>query len=80
MNTDRMVTHNGGGNRPYRLSMKMSEALVNFMKTGKPSAKKLPQWLPYTPEDGNVMILNDKSYMTTDIDKNARKIVENNWL
>ena len=80
MNTDRMVTHNGGGNRPYRLSMKMSEALVNFMKTGKPSAKKLPEWLPYTPEDGNVMILDDKSYMTTDIDKNARKIVENNWL
>lgn len=79
MNTDRMVTHNGGGNRPYRLSMKMSEALVNFMKTGKPSAKRLPEWLPYTPETGNVMILNDKSYMTTDIDKNARKIVENNW-
>ena len=80
MNTDRMVTHNGGGNRPYRLSMKMSEALVNFMKTGKPSARKLPEWLPYTPDDGNVMILDDKSYMTTDIDKNARKIVENNWL
>jgi len=80
MNTDRMVTHNGGGNRPYRLSMKMSEALVNFMKTGRPSAKRLPEWLPYTPEDGNVMILDDKSYMTTDIDKNARKIVESNWL
>jgi GNAT superfamily N-acetyltransferase len=73
MNTDRMVTHCGGGNRPYRLSMKMSEALVNFMKTGVPSAKHLPQWEPYTPETGNTMILNDKSYMTYDIDKEARK-------
>jgi carboxylesterase type B len=50
------------------------------MKTGVPSAKRLPQWEPYTPETGNTMILNDKSYMTYDIDKEARKIVENNWL
>lgn len=80
MNTDRMVTHCGGGNRPYRLSMKMAEALLNFMRTGKPSARRLPKWEPYTPETGNVMVLNDKSYMTYDIDKEARKIVENNWL
>ena len=80
MNTDRMVTHNGGGNSPYKLSMKMSEALVNFMKTGKPSSRRLPEWEPYTPENGNVMILNNKSYMTSDPDKKAREIVENNWL
>jgi para-nitrobenzyl esterase len=75
-----MVTHNGGGNSPYRLSMKMSEALVNFMKTGKPSSRRLPEWDPYTPENGNVMILNNKSYMTSDPDKKARETVENNWL
>jgi para-nitrobenzyl esterase len=80
MNTDRMVTHCGGGNRPYKLSMKMAEALINFMKTGKPEAKRLPEWKPYTTETGNVMILDDKCYMTYDIDKEARKIVENNWL
>ena len=80
MNTDRMVTHNGGGNSPYKLSMKMSEALVNFMKTGRPSSRRLPEWEPYTPENGNVMILNNKSYMTSDPDKKAREIVENNWL
>jgi para-nitrobenzyl esterase len=75
-----MVTHCGGGNRPYKLSMKMAEALINFMKIGKPEAKRLPEWKPYTTETGNVMILDDKCYMTYDIDKEARKIVENNWL
>ena len=80
MNTDRMATHCGGGNSPYRLSMKMSEALVNFMKTGRPSSRRLPEWEAYTPENGNVMILNNKSYMTSDPDKKAREIVENNWL
>lgn len=79
MNTDRMVTHNGGGNRPYRLSMKMSEALISFMKTGVPSAARLPEWERYTPENGRTMILNDKCRMTTDPDREARRIVEENW-
>lgn len=79
MNTDRMVTHNGGGNRPYRLSMKMSEALLNFMKTGVPSAKRLPEWERYTPENGRLMILDDRCHMTTDPDKEARRIVAENW-
>jgi len=79
MNTDRMVTHNGGGNAPYRLSMKMSEALLNFMRTGVPSARRLPEWEPYTTEEGRMMILDDRCYMTSDIDKEARRIVEDNW-
>jgi para-nitrobenzyl esterase len=79
MNTDRMVTHNGGGNAPYRLSMKMSEALLNFMRTGVPSARRLPEWEPYTTEGGRMMILDDRCHMTSDIDKEARRIVENNW-
>ncbi len=79
MNTDRMVTHNGGGNRPYRLSMKMSEALLNFMKTGVPSSKRLPEWERYTPENGRLMILDDRCHMTTDPDKEARRIVAENW-
>lgn len=79
MNTDRMVTHNGGGNRPYRLSMKMSEALISFMKTGVPSARRLPEWERYTPENGKTMILDDKCYMTVDPDKEARRIVSENW-
>lgn len=79
MNTDRMVTHNGGGNRPYRLSMKMSEALLNFMRTGVPSARRLPEWERYTPEDGRMMILDDRCFMSDDIDREARRIVSENW-
>lgn len=79
MNTDRMITHNGGGNRPYRLSMKMSEALLNFMRTGVPSARRLPEWEPYTTETGRMMILDDKCHMTSDPDKEARRIVSENW-
>jgi len=72
-NTDRMVTHTGGGKRPRELSNKMSTALVNFMRTGTPSAKGLPQWSAYTPEKGATMMLNDKCELLNDPDREARE-------
>ena len=47
-NTDLMLTHTGGGARPRKLSTKMSEALLNFMRTGNPNGGTLPKWPAYT--------------------------------
>ncbi|HEX2970188.1 MAG TPA: carboxylesterase family protein [Bacteroidales bacterium] len=72
-NTDLMLTHTGGGARPRKLSDKMSGALLNFMKTGNPDNGGLPSWTPYTPENGEVMVLDDISELKFDPDREARK-------
>jgi para-nitrobenzyl esterase len=72
-NTDNMYTQTGGGKRPRKLAKRMSNALVKFMKTGNPNCSSLPEWPVYTPEKGAVMILNDKSIVQNDPDREARK-------
>ncbi len=71
-----MVTHTGGGKRPRDLSDKMSDALVSFMKTGNPNCKSLPAWPEYTPEKGEVMILDDHCEVMNDPDRSARQVIE----
>ncbi len=43
-NTDVQISHTGGGARPRSLATKMSDALVQFMKTGNPKGAGLPDW------------------------------------
>ena len=71
-NTDVMLTHSGGGKRPRMLSDKMSETLIQFMKTGTPNGGGLPEWPAYTREKGETMILNDVSEVKNDPDREAR--------
>jgi len=68
-----MLTHTGGGSRPRKLSEKMSGALLQFMRTGKPDGGGLPVWTPYTPENGEVMVLDDVAELKFDPDREARK-------
>lgn len=72
-NTDLMLTHTGGGQRPKALSEKMSDALLSFMRTGNPNTNGLPQWPVYTEEKGEVMILDDNCEAVNDPDREARK-------
>ena len=76
-NTDLMVTHTGGGARPRALSDKMADALVAFMKTGDPNCASLPTWPKYTPEKGEVMVLDDECVAMNDPDRPARQVIEN---
>ncbi|HPR33272.1 MAG TPA: carboxylesterase family protein [Prolixibacteraceae bacterium] len=71
-NTDIMLTHTGGGKRPRVLADKMSDALLNFMKTGNPNGGDLPYWPAYTTEKGETMILDDVSMVKNDPDREAR--------
>lgn len=75
-NTDLMVTHTGGGKRPRALSDKMSDALLAFMRTGDPNCDALPYWPEYTPENGEVMVLNDVCQVMNDPDRKARQVLE----
>ncbi|MFC3879875.1 carboxylesterase/lipase family protein [Algoriphagus namhaensis] len=70
-NTDRMYTHTGGGGRPRKLSKAMSASLLAFMRTGSPNAGELPTWPNYSAENGETMILNDKSQVKNKPDGNG---------
>lgn len=72
-NTDLMLTHTGGGKRPRALSEKMSKSLLNFMKTSNPNGGGLPNWKPYTSQNGETMILDDASVLANNPDGEARK-------
>ena len=72
-NTDLMLTHTGGGKRPRALSEKMAGSFINFAKTGNPNGGGLPNWKPYTTQNGETMILDDTPALTNDPDREARK-------
>jgi para-nitrobenzyl esterase len=72
-NTDVQISHTGGGARPRKLAAKMSDALVQFMKTGNPKGEGLPVWPRYTSANGETMILDDICEPKNDPDREARK-------
>ena len=45
------------------LADQISEAWINFARNGVPSAEGLPEWDPYTLDEGATMILDTDSYM-----------------
>ncbi|KAA6329777.1 hypothetical protein EZS27_021449, partial [termite gut metagenome] len=59
-----------------KLSDKMSDALLNFMRTGNPNGSALPHWPEYTKENGEVMVLNNESTVQNDPDREARSMLE----
>lgn len=76
LNTDKMVSHTGGGAKARALSQKMADALLAFMRTGDPNVKGLPTWPAYNKEDGATMILRgDKCEVRNDPDRDARAVL-----
>ena len=71
LNTDKMITHTGGGSRPRKLSYKMADALLAFMHTGNPNTTSLPDWPKFTEAEGATMILNDHCEVQHHPDKNG---------
>ena len=77
LNTDRMITHTGGGISPRKLSKKMSESLIAFMKTGDPNCNSLPSWPKYTKENVETMILGNQCSVQYNPDKRGRLSIIN---
>lgn len=72
-NTDLMLTHTGGGKRPKALATKMAKSFLNFAKTGNPNGGGLPNWKPYSSENGETMILDDVAQLVNNPDAEGRK-------
>lgn len=58
-NIQRSEEMTGGGKQAYVLADKMSEAWINFAKTGNPNTNALPAWPVYSPENGATMIFDN---------------------
>ncbi len=74
-NIERCRNMTGGGKDAYILADKMSSAWLNFAKTGKPYAKGLPDWEPYTSEKGATMIFNNECKIEYNNDKELMDFV-----
>jgi para-nitrobenzyl esterase len=69
-------TLTGGGKDAYEMADKMSSAWINFVKTGDPNCKELPNWAPYTSEKGATMIFDNKCKVVYNHDKKLVDLVE----
>jgi para-nitrobenzyl esterase len=59
----------GGKKDAYLLADKVSQAWINFARTGNPSHKGLPNWTPYTPQNTATMWLDNKCVVKPQHDK-----------
>ena len=73
-NIDKCEEMTGGGKEAYALADKMSNAWINFAKTGNPNNKKLPNWPAYTQQNGSTMIFDNKCEVKNNPDRELLSI------
>ncbi len=71
-NVDNGKSMTGTGQDRYALSDKMSGAWASFARTGVPSAKGLPKWVPFTADQRATMILDNECKLVNDPYKEER--------
>lgn len=59
----------GGGKEAYALADKMSQAWINFARSGDPNHKGLPVWPKYTVDGGATMMFDNVSTVRNQPDK-----------
>ncbi len=64
-NVELHASMSGGAPEDVEFGHRVSTAWANFAKTGVPSAPGLPEWLPYSVENEETMILNNESTLRT---------------
>ena len=75
-NIDITVSMNGSGPERQPLADRMSNAWVNFARSGNPNHKLLPKWEPFTLEQRVTMIFNNECKAVNDPWKEERLLRE----
>lgn len=64
-----------GGDDDEALASQISQAWINFAKSGIPSAEGLPEWIPYTREEGATMLLDTESKLVNHHDRELMSLL-----
>jgi para-nitrobenzyl esterase len=68
----------GGGKDAYVLADKMSQAWINFARTGNPNHKGLPAWQKYSEANGATMIFDNQCMEKYHHDKDVLDLITAN--
>ena len=68
-NADVHASMTGGGPEALRLADVMSQAWINFARTGDPNTENLPQWPSYSRTEGATMFFNNECDVRYNHDK-----------
>ncbi|SCP95400.1 carboxylesterase/lipase family protein [Anaerobium acetethylicum] len=63
-----------------KLSEQISQAWINFARSGIPGADGLPDWEPYTRENGATMLLDTQSELVYNHDTELMRLLEPDYL
>lgn len=76
-NIDKRSDWTGTSEEAYGVADKMSSSWLNFAKTGDPNvAGKLPEWKPYTVEDGATMYFDSNCRIVNNHDRKLMKFIK----
>jgi para-nitrobenzyl esterase len=71
-NADKAAGMSGTGPEPRKIAADMSQAWINFARTGNPSQKGLA-WPPYEARSRNTLIFDVPSHVASDPDREVRQ-------
>ncbi|HEM48719.1 MAG TPA: carboxylesterase/lipase family protein [Caldithrix sp.] len=75
-NVDLRPDWTGNSQEAWALADKMSSAWINFAKTGNPNAEsKLPEWEPYTVENGATMYFDNECRIVNNHDRELMRFI-----
>jgi len=76
-NVDLRPDWTGNTEEAWQLADKMSDAWLNFVKTGNPNVKgKLPDWETYTKENGATMYFDNECRIVNNHDRELMQFIK----
>lgn len=75
-----VFNHADGSEEEQALAKQVSQAWVNFARTGTPGAEGMPDWEPYTRESGATMLLDRKSELVYHHDQELLSILASDYI
>lgn len=74
-NTDRHASMTGGGDDARVLGKKMSEAWLNFARSGNPNGAGVPEWPAFTADEGATMVFDNDCKVVNNHDAALLEVV-----